>query len=108
MNSARAVLLALAVALSAASASAADIKTAEGRISDIDWAGSKIVVRWLSQDDNVFHDIAITIPDEAKLMKGANEIDFSELEISDDVTVKYYEDLDGNAALISLSVTNPD
>lgn len=106
MNRTLATLVALAIISSVASAS--EIKTAEGQISDIDWAGSKIVVRWMSQDDNVFHDTAITIPDEAKLRKGADEIGFSELEISDDVTAKYYEDLDGNATLITLSVTNPD
>lgn len=90
-----------------ASTAVAEVKTAEGQLTDIDWAGSKIVVRWLSQDDNTFHDVAITVPDGAKIRKGAGEINFSELEAPSDVTVKYNEDLYGNAELISLSVTNP-
>lgn len=85
-----------------------EIKTAEGSISDIDWAGSKLSIRWLNQDDNVFHDTVLSVPDEAKIRKGTEEINFSELEISDEVTAKYYEDFDGTATLISLSVTDPD
>ena len=87
--------------------SAAGIKTVSGQLVDIDWAGSKIVVSWLSQDDNTFHDVAINVPDNAKLRRGADEINFSELETPSDVTVKYSEDADGNAELITLSVTNP-
>ncbi len=84
------------------------VKTAEGQISDIDWAGSKLTVKWLSQDDNVFHETTISVPDGAVMRKNGDSIDFSELEISDDVTVKYFEDFYGNATLINLDVTNPD
>lgn len=84
------------------------VNTAEGQISDIDWAGSKMTVKWLSQDDNVFHETTISVPDDAVMRKNGDSIDFSELEISDDVTVKYYEDFYGNATLINLNVTNPD
>jgi len=112
MNKALAALAAAALIIASAadSTTAADreIRTAAGQLTGIDWAGSKIVVRWLSQDDNTFHDAAITVPDDAKIRKGAEEINFSELEISEDVTVKYYEEPDGTATLINLSVTNPD
>jgi hypothetical protein len=97
----------LAVTVIVSNASAAVIKTVSGQLVDIDWAGSKIVVSWLSQDDNTFHDVAISVPDGAKLRRGADEINFSELETPSDVTVKYSEDADGNAELITLSVTNP-
>jgi len=98
------LLTAIAVA---SNAPAAEIKTVSGKLVDIDWAGSKIVVSWLSQDDNTFHDVAINVPDSAKLRRGANEINFSELETPSDVTVKYSEDTYGNAELITLSVTHP-
>ncbi|MFA5165242.1 MAG: hypothetical protein WC481_06735 [Candidatus Omnitrophota bacterium] len=101
---AAALLTAIAVV---SNVSAAGIKTVSGQLVDIDWAGSKIVVSWLSQDDNTFHDVAINVPDNAKLRRGADEINFSELETPSDVTVKYSEDADGNAELITLSVTNP-
>jgi hypothetical protein len=91
----------------APNAPAAEIKTVSGQLVDIDWAGAKIVVSWLSQDDNTFHDVAINVPDSAKIRRGANEINFSELETPSDVTVKYSEDTYGNAELITLSVTNP-
>lgn len=109
MNKAAALLTAVlfAVAAAAPDAPAAEIKTVSGQLVDIDWAGSKIVVSWLSQDDNTFHDVAINVPDDAKLRRGADEINFSELETPSDVTVKYSEDADGNAELMTLSVTNP-
>ncbi|MFA6356516.1 MAG: hypothetical protein WCY23_05350 [Candidatus Omnitrophota bacterium] len=103
------VLAALALTAPAiVSAANREIKTAVGQLTDIDWAGSKIVVRWLSQDDNTFHDVAITVPDDAKIRTGAEEISFSELETPEDVTVKYYEEPDGTATLINLSVTAQD
>lgn len=97
----------LTVMAVASNVSAAEIKTVSGQLVDIDWAGEKIVVSWLSQDDNTFHDVAIHVPDSAKLRRGANELNFSELETPSDVTVKYSEDTYGNAELITLSVTNP-
>ena len=102
------VLAALLTAPAVISAANREIKTAVGQLTDIDWAGSKIVVRWLSQDDNTFHDVAITVPDDAKIRTGAEEISFSELETPEDVTVKYYEEPDGTATLINLSVTSQD
>jgi len=112
MNSMRVLLLSVALLSVPAFGHCEDqgqrvVNTAEGQISDIDWAGSKLTVKWLSQDDNVFHETTISVPDDAVMRKNGDSIDFSELEISDDVTVKYYEDFYGNATLITLNVTNP-
>lgn len=84
-----------------------EIKTIEGQVSDIDWAGSKMVVRWLDQQDSTYYETSMAVPDEAEMTKGADIIGFSELEVADNVTARYYEDRDGNAILISLNVTSP-
>jgi hypothetical protein len=83
------------------------IKTVDGNIYDLDWAGSKVVVRWLDQYNNSFHDVVINVPDEAKIRKGTDYIEFSELEINDGVTARYYEEADGADTLITLEVTSP-
>ena len=84
-----------------------EIKTVDGKIDDIDWAGSKIVVKWLDEYTNNFRSVMIDVPDNAIIRKGTEDIGLSELEVSDDVTVKYYEDIEGNSVLISLNDTTP-
>lgn len=84
-----------------------EIKTVEGRISDIDWAGSKIAVKWFNQEDSTFYETSMIVLDEAEMTKGTDKISFSGLEIADNVTARYYEDRDGNATLVNLNVTPP-
>lgn len=82
-------------------------KTLDGTISSLDWARSEIVIKWLNASDNSYRETVLDVPGDAVMKKGADTIEFSELEISDSVTVKYHEDATGNATLVSLEVTSP-
>ena len=82
-----------------------EVKVVDGAVYDLDWVGSKMAVRWLDSHDNSYRELVIDVPDNAVIRKGAKKIDFSELEISDAVTVKYYENPDGTGTLISLQDT---
>lgn len=83
------------------------VKTIDAQIYDMDWVGSKILLRWLDTYDNSYHELTVTVPEGAVIKKGADIIGFSQLEIDDAVTVRYYEDSDGNAVLIELQDTAP-
>ena len=83
-----------------------EIKSADGKIYSMDWAGSEIVVRWLELSDNSYRELILNVPDDAVIRKGTDTIESSELEISDDVTVKYYENPDGTGTLINLEDTS--
>ncbi len=80
-------------------------KSSEGTIFDLDWAGSKMTIRWSDASGNNFHELVLNVPDDATMRKGSGQIEFSELEIADDVTVTYYDNSDGTGTLISLEDT---
>ena len=83
------------------------VRTIDGQIYNMDWAGSTIVVRWLDVYDNSYRELVIIVPEGAVIKKGADTIEFSQLEIDDAVTATYYEDSDGNAVLIDLEDAAP-
>jgi hypothetical protein len=81
------------------------IKTVSGDIADLDWVGQKIVVRWLQTQGQVKHDeITIFVPEDIKITKGSNTVSFSELNISDRVTVEYYNSSPGPLKAVSVTV----
>ncbi|MDD4879870.1 MAG: hypothetical protein PHR22_05415 [Candidatus Omnitrophica bacterium] len=82
-----------------------EVKVVDGTIFDLDWAGSKMTVKWLNGYDNSYRELALNVPDNAVIRKGGKEIDFSELQINDTVTVRYYEDPDGTGTLLILEDT---
>ena len=83
-----------------------EIKTLDGTIYGLDWAGSSIVIKWLNISDNSYRELILNVPDDAVIRKGADTIESSELQIEDPVTVKYYENTDGTCTLISLEDTS--
>jgi len=83
------------------------IKTLNGNISDVDWAGSKLVIKGYEPTTNAYYEVVINVPDSAIIKKGAESIGFSELEEEDAVIVRYYEDDQGNDTLISLEDASP-
>lgn len=83
-----------------------EVKTADGEVYSMDWAASEIVIRWLEQSDNSYRELILNVPDDAVIRKGSDIIQSSELQISDPVTVKYYENPDGTGTLISLQDTS--
>ena len=46
------------------------IKVVAGNIADLDWAGSKMVIKGYDPADNSFQDIVIGVPDGATLALG--------------------------------------
>ena len=83
------------------------VRAAEGIIFDLDWAGSKMTVKCADASANNYNELVLNVPDDAVMRRGSEQIDFSELEIDDSVTVKYYENPDGTGTLISLEDTTP-
>ena len=82
-------------------------RAVDGIIYDLDWSGSKMVVRSPDASGNAYHEMVLDVPDNAAIRRGSEQIDFSELEIDDAVTVKYYENPDGTGTLINLEDTTP-
>jgi hypothetical protein len=83
------------------------VRVVYGTIYDLDWAASKMVVRWPDASGSAYREMVLDVPDNAVMIRGAEQIDFSELEINDAVTAKYYENPDGTGTLISLEDTTP-
>jgi len=83
------------------------IKTIEGNISDLDWAGSKMAIKGLDPLDSIYREVIISVPDDAVIKKGIEDSGFADLEIDDAVTAQYYVDDKGNAILVSLEDAAP-
>ena len=82
-------------------------KSVEGTVFDLDWAGSKMTIRRPDASGNNYYDLVLNVPDDAVMRRGSGQMDFSELEIDDAVTVRYYENPDGTGTLINLEDTTP-
>ena len=74
-----------------------DFKTASGRVVAIDWVGSTLIV------DIGGDEISLVVSRDTTFKKGIYQISFSEINQSDNVTVKYYDC--GFAGLKATSVT---
>lgn len=71
--------------------------TYEGRISDINWVASRMTVNGVGSME--FH-----VPKEAMITKLGSAITFADLNILDDVIVKYYEDPSGKNVVVRITV----
>ncbi|MFH1641037.1 MAG: hypothetical protein ABIA66_03630 [Candidatus Omnitrophota bacterium] len=60
-------------------------QTMAGKVKAMDWVGSILVVG----------DTRFIVSRDVKIYKGADTIDFTELNLSDDVKVSYYQDSSG-------------
>jgi len=72
------------------------IKTASGTVSDKDFVGSTLVVN--TGDDT----LTVAITDSTRIMNGAEKETINELDIGDNVVVKYYDA--GLAGLKAISI----
>ena len=73
-----------------------------GEIITID-AGARTLV--LRTDDE--KDQTLTVPAQAKIFRGLERIDFTQLEKGDVVTMKYFKDPKGGVWITSITVENP-
>ena len=80
----------------------APIKTFEGQVIDIDWVGGKIALRTDTQygvDEKVFQ-FSRTMP----VTKGVETVGVQDINISDNVIIRYSVDQDGNFNAESISI----
>jgi hypothetical protein len=81
------------------------VKVIEGAIVDADWVGQKIVVRWLQSQGQIKYDeITIFVPENTRITKGSDTISLSDLNISDQVSVEYYDSSPGPLKAVSINV----
>ena len=73
------------------------MQTVQGTVTSLDWVGSLIVV----------NGIALSVPPDANIYKGNDQIDLIEINENDQVAVTYYDDPPGvhNAATIVVQYT---
>ena len=74
-----------------------EMQTLQGNVTSLDWVGSLIAV----------NGIAFSVPTDANIYKGNDQIDLIEINENDQVTVTYYDDPPGvhNAATIVVQYT---
>ena len=74
-----------------------DIKKAYGQVSMVNWVGSLLVV------DTGIDELSLVVSKETKFTKRGRQIMFSDINLSDAVTIEYYDC--GFAGLKAISVT---
>lgn len=81
------------------------IQFIQGEVAAVDWAGSKLVVRWFDNETLSNDEINFFVPDGAKVTKGNETVmGFAEIQVGDRVTVEYYNDSPGALKVISINV----
>ena len=66
------------------------VHVVKGSISQIDWVGSNISVRWLqSNGHSGFDELAFSVPQDVGIAKGSGAIGLAELHVGDQVMVEY-------------------
>jgi len=80
------------------------IQSVTGNIVSTDWVAGLICVRWLQTDGTMGYDnLLISVPGDTKIYRGIGTLSLMDINISDTVTVKYYDD--GLAGLKAVSIT---
>lgn len=67
-------------------------KTISGSVSDIDWVGSTIVVRYYPTLNPNVDEISLKITNNTVMHRGPDSINLSDIELADPITVTYYDD----------------
>ena len=63
------------------------VKTVAGKVVELDWVAATIVVKWLGSTG--YDELTISVPDDAPITKGSEEITLADVELSDDVYIEY-------------------
>lgn len=74
-----------------------EYNTYEGRISDLNWVASRMTVDGVGS-------MEFYVPKEARITKLGSAITFADLNILDNVIVKYYEDPSGKNVVVRVTV----
>ncbi|MBU4376324.1 MAG: hypothetical protein KKD29_02465 [Candidatus Omnitrophica bacterium] len=71
------------------------IRTIDGNIVSADWEDSSITVKWLNTPGVIeYNEETFYVPQNARIMKGGDNIWLMDLEVGAHVMVDYYEDGD--------------
>jgi len=73
------------------------IRMLTGSVTDKNWVGQKLTVK--TNAYGVPDEITFFVPDHTKCTRGAAEVSFSDVNISDRVTVEYYSSMSGLRAV---------
>lgn len=65
------------------------LKTVQGDVSEIDWVGSTMAVRYVDGENAYPQEIDFIVAQEVKIRRGSEEIGLADLEIGDRVSVEY-------------------
>jgi len=68
------------------------VQTVSGQACAIDWVSRNITVKWFEPDRGHFDEITIFAPRDTVITKTESPIVYSEIMVSDQVTVEYYDD----------------
>ena len=74
------------------------VKSVFGGIKEVDKEGSSFI---LETDEG---DIEIIVPKQAKIFRGADRVDFADIEKEDEATIKYYEEESGKIQVLSITL----
>lgn len=66
----------------------------QGEVTAMDWVGSVLMV----------DEIEFSIPSDVKVVKGTDEVSFSDVELGDNVTVTYVREKDGSLRAVRIAV----
>jgi len=74
------------------------IRVIKGNISSVNWVGSEIVVKTFDDETTIF------VSHSTRITKRGVSIQLSDINISDKVTVEYYNDSPGPLKAVSITV----
>ena len=80
------------------------VRVVSGRVSKLDWVGSKMLIRWCQSNGN-YDEIAVKINKNTKIIKAGEPFSFAGIGISDSVNVRYYDDPNDFGPLMAAGIT---
>lgn len=81
-------------------------KIVSGKISSVDWVGSKIAMRWYDPGQIGFDEITFVVTRQTKIIKGTEDITLADLNMEDSITVEYVDNGLTGLMAVKISVNN--
>lgn len=79
-----------------------------GKVTSIDWAGNKLTVSYKHEDEDITESITLSVPSNAIFRRESEEMNFSEVQVEDNVQVEFTGDPMVNPVLITLDDMNTE
>jgi len=78
------------------------MKSVAGKVLELDWVTSTLVVKWLGASG--YDEMTLTVPEDAQITKGTEKVNFGDVELSDDVYIRYRDCGFAGLKVISVNV----